>query len=374
MITRQELKELAVPAHRGSHFVSLYLNVDPRDNPKSDWLLHFKSLARDAQSKLKPKEREQVKHDLAGIERFLNDRPKGMRRGLAVFSSQALEYWKVFHTAFPFSNQLVIDRDPYIKPLAAMVDLYQRYLVVVVGGTEARLLLAGMGRIAELTAVSRPGAPADPTRDGRIGDMGAVRAQRHKEHVQKQLFKDLELLVDRTLREEYLKRILLGGTENARGRFRESLAPAMREKVVAEFAVEHGANSAQVLERCLPLMKEVEFKFERKALAELFDQTGAREGSVLGLSDVLTALQQGNVRKLYVMSNMAAPGMACNRCGALTPERDKPCPYCESEMTQVNYMLDLAIQKAMEQGAGIDMIDNSPELTKAGGIGAQLRY
>ena len=80
------------------------------------------------------------------------------------------------------------------------------------------------------------------------------------------------------------------------------------------------------------------------------------------------------MHKMYVLSKVTMPGMVCTICGALTPERDRSCPYCNGEMRRVTYMRDLAIQKAMDQGVRVDMLDHAPRLEKVGGIGALLRY
>jgi len=377
MITRQELQDLAAhppKADRDAHYVSLYLNVDPKDNPKGDYLLHFKNLAKNAIAAHKHDLHEDVKADIMALEKFLADRPAGMKRGLAVISSRPLNIWRHWHTAQPFVNQLVIERDPFIKPLVTMLDQLQRYLVVVVAGAGARIFIAGSGEIHEVTSLARPLTTSNPTRDGRAGDMGRVRAEHQKEQAQRLLFKDLFLLLERLVRDEDIKRILIGGAENARGRFKDALPNGIKSKIVGEFAVDRDAGGMQILERCLPVMKDAERRFEQKALGELISKTGAREGSVLGLSDVLTALQQGNIRKLYVLSNVAAPGMVCDRCQALTPPRDRPCPYCGGPLTVVNQMHDLVIQRALDQGVRIDMLEDSPDLAKAGGIGALLRY
>ncbi len=371
MISRHELKELASNMLQDAYYTSLYLNVDPRDNPKDEWLRHFKNLSREAMAKIPPDEREQVQSDIAKIERFLADRPDGMRRGLAIISCKRHDFWKVYHTALPFNNQLVIEHDPYIKPLAALCDLYQRYLVVVVGATKARLLITSLGEIEEITAIYKPKMPPDPGRDGSSGDMAELRARKAKEKVERLVHKDAVTSVERVLEDEGIKRILIGGTDKGRSRFKDALPPHIQERVVGEFTVDRYASDNEILDRLMPVMKQVEFDFERKALDELFDQS---RKSVFGLSDVLTVLQQGNVHKMFVLSDVTTPGMVCTRCEALTPERDRNCPYCNGPMRRVPYMLDLAVQKAIAQGARVDMLDHAPRLAKAGGIAALLRY
>lgn len=375
MITRLELKELASHTLDDAHFVSLFLNVDPKQVKQDEWQLHFKNLARRALAAMPNGDRPKVAPDLDRLERYLADHPNGLKRGLAVVSCCAKDFWWVYHSALPFMADLVIKRDPYIKPLMQQLDQYQRYLVVVVGAEEARFFVAGMGTIQEVTDIYRPLDVSNATRDGGRGDMGALRAQRRKDNNQRILFKDAAAVMERLLTKEEIKRALLGGTDAARGHFKEVLPEPLRHKVVADFHIDRNAGHKEVLDLCLPMMKDVEFQFERKALAELFNRVGlAVGGSVLGLSDVLAALQQGNVRKIFVMTNLADGGMACDHCGALTPRRDRSCPYCGGKMLDAPFIFDLAIQKAIEQGARVDLLEDAPELVKAGGIAAMLRY
>ncbi|MDP8239707.1 MAG: VLRF1 family aeRF1-type release factor [Candidatus Hatepunaea meridiana] len=375
MLSHKEMKELASHMLKDSHYVSLYLDVDPTNNPKKDeLLLHFKNLSKDAFEKLKVEEQHSIQIDIDNIEDYLIHHPKDMKRGIAIFSSQSDDFWRVYHTAMPFTNQLVIEHDPYIKPLAAMTDIYSRYLIIVVRNKRARILMADMGQIEELFIIEIPVPELDSGRDGSTGDMAEIRAQRQKDQVRKRLYKELISVIEKMRRDEDIHRILLIGTDSHRGRFKDALPNELRERVVGEFAVEYNASPNEILKLSMPIMKDVEYKFERKALDELFNTGGGGAGAVLGLSDVLDALQQGNVHKLYVMSNMVEPGMVCNNCGAVTTLRETPCPYCGGEMRKVTYMLDLAIQKAMDQGARIDMLEEAPRLVKTGGIGAKLRY
>lgn len=371
MITHHQLKDLASNMSEDDFFVSLYLNVDPNENRKDEWMTHFKNLSKDALANFSSNNQSSIESELSQIEKFISDRPDGMKRGLCIISCKAMEFWNVFHTALPFSNQLVIEHDPYIKPLATMLDIYQIYLVPVVGKTKARVLITGQGEINELTSISIESTEIDSGKDGSKGDYGTLRAQKMEEKVKRLVHKDAMKIVEKIVNEEEIERILVGGTDRGRAHFKELLPIPLKKKVVGEFSVDRNGTDSEILEKLLPVMRDIEFKFERKALDELFNQN---EKSVFGLSDVLTALQQGNVHKMYVLSHVTSPGMICEQCGALTPDRENPCPYCEGPMKTVQYMLDYAIQKAFDQGARVDMLDHAPRLEKFGGIGALLRY
>lgn len=379
MLTNHELKELAKLQLRDRFFISLYLDVDPKNNPKQDWLKHFKSLSKTGLAKLSATDRKTVQANLDKIEAYLTDRPSGLKRGLAIICSIQANEWRVYNTAIPFRNDMIIDHDPYIKPLAQIISLYKRHLIAVVDNDKIRLFLTALGEISELATIDKPEieferAKEGVRKEGIRGDLEENRLQKHKEKVRKLLVKTALPEIQQTIKQENIQQMLLGGTDANRSYLRDALPPAEKALVVGEFAIENYAGPADILRRVVPLLKEIEQNEAQLAVDELFSQAGSRSGAVIGLSDVLTALQQGNIHKLYAVSAVRLSGMHCTQCGALTPMRDSNCPYCGAEMTQVPYMIDLAVQKAIELGADIGLLDHAPELNKAGGIGALLRY
>jgi peptide subunit release factor 1 (eRF1) len=375
MISRLELKELASHNHDDTYFVSLFLNVDPKQVKKEEWQLHFKNLSKQALTTMPNGDLGKVLPDVERVERYISDHPTGMKRGLAVISSSMRNFWWVYHSALPFVPNLVIKRNPYLNPLVHQIDQYQRYLVAMVGSEDARLFIAGMGELIEVTDFYHPHSSSNALRDGSRGDMGEVRANHRREHTQHVHFKDIANTVEKLLAREEIKRVLLIGGDAARGHFKEALPEPLKARIVGESTVEHNARERDILERVLPLMKAAEYQFERKALAELFNRVGSSEGgSVLGMADVLTALQQGNVRKMYVMTHLTADGMRCKQCGALSKLHESDCSYCGGAMEKIPFIYDHAIQRAIDQGAHIDLLDDAPELAKWEGIGALHRY
>jgi len=374
MLSRLELKELASHTLDGAHFVTLYLNLDPKQVKHAELPLHFKNLVRT----LPTTDKAKVAPELNSIEKFLADHPTGLKRGLAVIACSERNFWWVYHSALPFKDDLVVKRDPFLKPLLLQLDQYSRYVVAVVGREEARLFIAGMGEMLEVTDFFRlanvDNPSRDGSRDGAWGGMGKIREQRKKEHTTRILNKDVAAAMEDLMKREEINRILLGGTDQSRGHFKEALPEALAHKVVAEFHVDKNAGIKEMLEIILPVMKDVEFNFERRALQELFEKSGKEAGGVIGLNPVGNALQQGNIRKMFLISDQLEKGMVCGKCSALTPVIVGPCPYCGGEMETVTHMYDLAIQKALDQGVRVDLIEHSPDLKKAGGIGALLRY
>jgi peptide subunit release factor 1 (eRF1) len=98
------------------------------------------------------------------------------------------------------------------------------------------------------------------------------------------------------------------------------------------------------------------------------------EGAVLGLDNVLHSLQEQRVMRLVVLRDFTADGRVCTACGALAAQRIDTCPYCKAGMETVDRIVNLAGERAIQQGAMIEVVDQNQTLQEAGGIGAFLRF
>jgi uncharacterized OB-fold protein len=78
--------------------------------------------------------------------------------------------------------------------------------------------------------------------------------------------------------------------------------------------------------------------------------------------------------KLVFLKDFKISGYSCNSCGSLTVQKVDTCPYCKAGMEMVDYIVDLAGEKAIGQGALVEVLTDDKKLREAGGIGALLRF
>ncbi|TAL25296.1 MAG: hypothetical protein EPN94_05535 [Nitrospirae bacterium] len=169
-------------------------------------------------------------------------------------------------------------------------------------------------------------------------------------------------------------RILIGGSEEAVSRVKEMLPRAAAEKVIGFFHAEMFAGNNEIFEKVKPVIEEFEREKEKATVSELLTAAMKREHAVLGMEDVLNALQEGRIMKLVFIKEFGDSGYACRKCRYLTERKVAPCPYCRGEMEEVSYIVDLAAQRAVESGASVEVISDNKELLNTGGIGAFLRF
>lgn len=373
MLNRGELKEIAALQANDSYFVSLYLNVNPVTNAKGDYVIHSKNMIKDIAEGIDKKIFKKIKSDIEKIESFIVSNKREFKKGLAILSSSENSFWKEYHLAIPVKNGIRVDRTPHIEPLFDILDNYQRYAVILVDKESARLFLAHLGEIEEYGEIHTPGVPGKHKKGGWF----ALSQNHYERHIDYHIglhLKDVIKRLDSFLAEEHIERIAIGGSGDAVSMVREMFPRAINEKVIGIFHAEMFAKSNEIFEKVKPVIGEFENKKQKITVSELLTMAMKGENAVIGLENVLNALQEGRVMKLVLIKDFEDSGYACRNCRYLTKQKVSPCPYCNSEMEDVNYLVALAAQRAVENGAQVEVISKNKELLNAGAIGAFLRF
>jgi peptide chain release factor subunit 1 len=373
MLSRSELKEIASMEKKDGYFVSLYLNVDPMFNKKGDYMVHLKNMLKNAVESLDKGIYKKVKEDLGKIDNYVLTNKRMFKKGLALISSSANSFWKEYHLGIPVKNELIVDKAPYTKPLMDVLDNYQRYAVLLVDKESARIFVIHLREIVEYGEVHTPDVPGKHKKGGWFA-LSQNHYERHIDyHVGMHLKEVIEKL-DSFLRGEYIGRLIFGGSDEAVSMVKGMLHKTILDKAIGTVKVEMFAKSPEVLAKVEPIVVEYEKNKEREAVEKLFTGAMKKKDAVLGVEDVLHALQEQRVWKLIFVKDLKTSGYSCKSCGFLTVQKADPCPYCKGEMEMVDYLIDLAGEKAIGQGAMVEVLLADKKLKEAGGIGAFLRF
>jgi peptide chain release factor subunit 1 len=373
MLNREELKELAKIRAGDSLFVSLYLNVNPVTNAKNDYMIHLKNILKQAADTLGKEKMKEIAADVGKIESYCKNNKRMFKRGLAIMSASTQDFWKEFHLSIPLKNEVIVDTSPYIKPLLDILDNYQRYAILLVGRDSARLFLVHLGEIEEYAEVRSEGVP----RRHKKGGWYALSERSYERHIDYHVslhLKDVVKALDSFLSQEYVGRVILGGSDEAVPKVREMLPHAVAEKIIGTFQADMQAKDSEILETSEPILAAFEKKKEEETVSELLTKAMKNENAVIGIEDVLHALQEGRVMKLVFLKDFRKSGLACTQCGHLTVQQMKGCPYCKGKMKRVPYLVDLIAQKAVEQNALVEVASENNALKRSGNIGAFLRF
>ncbi len=373
MLNMADLKELANYNGKGGYFVSLYLNVDPNFNKKGDYIVHIKNMLKQTAESLDKAVYKKVKEDLEKIEHYVLTNKRMFKKGLALFSSKERSLWREYNLGLPVKNELIVDKGVYTKPLIDLLNNYQRYGVLLVGKDSARIFIVHLGEIVEYGEVYTADIPGKHKKGGWFG-LAQNHFERHiNVHVGIHL-KDVIEKLDSFLAGEYIGRLILGGSDEAVSMFKGMLHKITLDKLIGSVKIEMFAKSDDVLSKVEPIVAAYEHKQEEATVKDLIAKAMKNEAAVLGLENVINAIQEQKVMKLVFISSYKQNGFNCKSCGFLTTQKINSCPYCKGDFEGVDYMIDIVAQKAIQQGAFIEVITENKELLQAGGIGAFLRF
>lgn len=367
MLTDSELRELLNFQGLGP-VLSIYLNTDPAAGAVDVHKLHLRSLLKEVDQ---PEDEDAVlryfehEHDWSG-------------RSVAVFSSAADNFLRVYSLAVPVRSRVRVGAKPYVKPLADMLDSYGSYGVVLVDKQGARLFYFHLGELREQEglvgeSVRRTkhggGSQATGRRGGTAGQTDYV------DEVAERNIKDATEAATRFFHDNNVRRILIGGTEDNIAVFRSQLPKAWQSLIVGAFPMSMVANHSEVMERALEIGQQADRKREANLIQTIKTEAAKGRNGVIELDETLQAVHDGRVHTLLIRDGFREEGARCTGCGYLTAQTLESCPFCGSQFELIPDAVEEAVRRTMQSGGEVEVLDQDQASEFAfPDIGALLRY
>jgi peptide chain release factor subunit 1 len=373
MFSKQELKELAGYRSEDSPVLSVYLNVDTTQLTAEQYHLTLKGM-------LKSVADQAARQDIEAIERYFDLEYNWQGKGVAAFSCQDQDFWRVYALAFPVGDDVLVSPQPYIKPLADFADAYDRYGVVLVDREGARLFLFNQGALQDATGMLGQEIK-ESIRDaaGRGGRSGAGSGQGRSsgldsriEQVAARNLREIADLTQKFYHSGQCERIILGGTDQNRARFMSMLPKTLQGQIIGSFAMDMYASAIDVLDRSMPIIQE-SIAERKAALVQAVITAAHKNMGSLGLADTLIAVQEQRVQTLVIAEGFQASGRICTHCDYLTLHESDECPICQGKTRQVRDMVDLLVHRAIEMDVEVAFTDDEA-LREAGSVGTLWRF
>lgn len=365
MLTDSALRELL--NHVSSAAVlSVYLNTDMTKGNTDEFKLRLRTLLKDVN----------LPDDEAAIIRYFEFERKWTGRSVAMFSCAPQNYFRAFPIAVPIRSRVFVGDQPYVKPLADLLDAYGGYGVALVDKQGARLFLFHLGELKEQQGIlgetvrhtKRGGASSFP---GRMGGI-AGRTRRAEETVERNI-KEAAEFAARFFEENRVRRVLIGGTDENAKQFRAYLPKAWQSLVVGTFSMSMTAGAAEVQEKALEIGGQAERQREQRLVERMITAAAKGADGVVRLDDTLGAVHEGRIQTLIVKDGYRASGYQCRGCGYITSQQVKTCPFCGNTFAKINDAVELAVRKVMQNGGEVEVVHANPKLEQVG-IGGLLRY
>ena len=365
MLSENDLREL-LDFTTKDPVLSVYLNTDPTRGNADTHKRQLRSMIKEIN----------LTNDVQAIERFFDHEYNWSGRGIAVFSCSSKNYFRAYPLAVPVRNLIHISDRPSVKPLAALLDNYGGYGVVLVDKQGARVFFFHMGDLREQEgvlgeAVKRSkhgvGGSAMP---GRRGSGTATRAV---DEVVDRNMKDAAEFAVKFFEDNHVRRILIGGTDENVKSFCNLLPKAYHSLVMGTFPMSMTASHNEVKARALELGMRAEKEREDRLVERVITNSAKGGAAVVGLEATLDAFNQGRIQHLLISDGFRKNAYRCKSTGMLTTKPEEACGG-ESDAEKVYDVVDLVVNEVLKRGGDVEVIMSSPELQHAGSIGAVLRY
>ena len=368
-ITEQQVRELAGFRGEVAPVTSCYLDVDgARQVRHHDVVRELERLIRAARGRLNGD--PSVVADVRRIEDHVKggfDRSR--TRGLAMFSCSAHDLWQVIELPVPVRSQLVVNHTPSVGQLEQVIDQFERFGVLLVDRQRARMFVFELGELVESTAVfdQLPRGDDDDhsyTKD-QARDHAAARARAHLRHAADVAFG--------VFQDQSFERLILGAADDLAAEVESLLHPYLRERLVARCTIPLHASDEEIRLAALQVESEVEREKEAQAVSRLREAVGGGGLGVAGIDPTLLALVERRVETLLVSSGYTEAGWRCESCRWIG-RRGRSCPVCQSDMVQVDDVVEEAIEDALAQSCKVEICIGNADLDVLGRIGALVRY
>jgi peptide chain release factor subunit 1 len=368
-LTQDAIRSLAGFKGQDAPVVTLYLDVDGRRyvRPK-DYERRLEALIRQAGQMTNG--HAPAVHDLARIEAHVKagiDRSR--TRGLAIFSCQAPDFWKVVELPVPVRNQLVVNATPHVRQLEGVLDEFERFGVLLADKQRARVFVFELGEVVERSEVF----DQLPRHEDDKGDWDKDHVRDHSAEVAHHHLKHAAQLAFEVFKSHPFEHLILGAPEEIANELERDLHSYLRDRIVSRVSIPVTASESQVREAALQVEHDVERRKEATRVQRLRDAVGAQKGGVAGLADTLTALVERRVETLFVSDGYEAPGWRCYGCSHVCV-RGPACPVCEKPMTRVDDVVEEAVEEALAQSCRVEVCVGNADLDVLGRIGALLRF
>jgi peptide chain release factor subunit 1 len=351
--------------------LSLYLNTQSNEQGRrhfDSWLR--KELANRSRTfKSGSNEAKSFEADCGRIQKWLAEQCAPTTKCVAIFACfGADEFFNAVQLETPIEkSELHVQDQPHLYPLARLIDQYPRYAAVVGNTNSARIAVFGLNRLQSTEEVQNV-----KTNRSMVGGWSQSRFQRHVDNFHRQHAKEVIDVLDRVVREEGIKHVVLAGDQ-------EVVIPLLKEKmpkhlteiVVDVLRLDPTAGDQVLLERTMEALRVADGRRDADKVEYLVNEFRGGGLAVAGVVDTFTALEKGQVDELILA---ALPSVIETPKEVLAVTAQAAGAPASDPEARAKLIADALVTAAQKTSAKVSFIENSDLLVDLGGCGALLRY
>ncbi len=374
MVNKTDLANLRDYDENNGRVLSIYLDVDQSNvsNLNRGFELALSDQLRLLTSFEEESERRDFEASAALVSAFVS-RYLPVERGLVLFAKSTGSLW-VRELNVPTKTDVRWGRHAHIQPLIEALDEYQRYGVVLIDRSKAKIYTVLLGKVEKYAEVLSGNFVRHTKTAGRDHLYSQPGFQRKAdEHVHLHMKRVVETLEDLVAALPF-DRLILAGTAESTSEMCKQLPKWLKTRVVGTAPLSMSATESEVLAITETIEQKAERHFEFARIERLLDASGTR--ATADVSETLKAVNEKRVRELMYAEGGPIPGTRCRQCGAVFTVNDSLCAYCNVAVDPVENVVEAAADRALAAGASVEQIrgEAAGRLNAAGGLGAFLRY
>lgn len=353
-------------------FLSIYLNAEPNQHGRDDFDVFLKkqlSMHRDNYEEHTP-ERESFDRDVERITNYINQIDPSAD-GVAIFSCSGADFFaaKEFNVPFKDDEFYVFNR-PHIFPLARLREQNPKYAVVIADTNDARIYIFKRKRALETEEIEN-----FKTHRTDQGGWSQKRFQRHIDNFHKKHAKEVIDELDKTVRDENIKQIVLVGDETVIiPLLKDELTPFLEEKIVGTLRLNVDTPEHELVEETEKAVNAHDALEDKKKIDRLMDQHYKEGLGITGVKKTFAALANGQVNELYINADFDTieydEDDVAEVLKAYAPGIDEKLPAAD----RARLLIDELIRLGLDSAETVRFIEDEHLLKEEGGIGALLRY
>jgi peptide chain release factor subunit 1 len=256
-----------------------------------------------------------------------------------------------------------VDEQPHLFPLARVAEQFATYAALVVNTNTARLFLCATGSVQQTETIEN-----EKTQRTAVGGWSQARYQRHVDDLHLKHMKEVADAVERVVREDGVKAIILSGDTQAIALLRSQLHESVDALVIDVMRLDVKSREHEILQATLEAFRRNDEETDREVVEALLDAYRARALATVGLAGVRAALERGQVDVLVAPAAPAASATdhASDAVGQSTPIAQR------SRLDE--HVVEELVTEARRTSASVRFIEDAGLLEQAGGVGAFLRF
>jgi peptide chain release factor subunit 1 len=388
MPLNETIDKLAAFAPTDLPVISLYLNTqaDQHGRDNFDSFVRKELKAKLQTFPLRSDARSSFDKDSERINAYLETlRPSA--NGVAIFAcAGANDFFETVELDAPIdTHRLYIYHQPHLYPLARLSDQYPRYAALIADTNSARIYVFGVGKkLREQVIQNERWAQVRYQRhieNYYLGNRfaargGESREQNRIENYYLQHAKEIVDALDKVVREEGIKQIVLAGDELIVPLLREQFPSHLKSKVIDVLRLDITTPEHQVAKQTLEALRRYDAKTDSERVEGLMDEYRSGGLAVIGVHDTLAALSAGQVDEVFLSARLEEIHPGTEKIGKyLLPRLSEDLSTDDAgDATHEVKVADELVTRARQTGAAVTFIEDPALLDEVGGIAATLRY